>query len=1830
MTMKIRILLISILGLFVSNAYSQCAVTANFNYSYTDCSTIQFVDNSIPAPNYNLVQWDWDFGDGNTGSGQVVSHTFVPGAVVTVEVTVTADSSGVTCTDVYSVPITIRQLPDVFVSSNPNPGCIDEPVSFFGSSGFNIISWSCDFGDGTSSSQQNPVHTYTSAGSYDVILTVTDINGCITTLDPPYVQDIGAIPDVDFTWDPSPGCLDAPIQFTGTSAATIATWQWNFGDGGTAFQQNPMHTYNTPGVYTVTLLVTSTDGCTNSTSRQVMVNPLPNPSFTSTSPACASDTVHFTNLSTSPNGFINQWIWDFGDGNTTTVDFPDDPNVSHLYANGGTFEVFLTVTDSDGCQNTTSRLVQVIPNPVADFTFLEDCFGDPVLFTDLSSPNGGPDLFSWSWDFGDPSSGVNNFSTLPSPSHIFTAPGTFTVTLIVTNTQGCADTAMQDITVAALPNVDFTMANDTVCFGEIASFTGTGSNVISWVWDFGDGGTATGPSPTHLYSQPGTYTVTLIGTGTDGCMNSISHDIFIRQNPVADFSFVSGCLTDSVYFTDQSTSNVGYIASWNWDFGDGSASSNLQNPAHLYANSGTYNVQLDVVDEFGCTHSIIQTVEVAAAPTADFDYNEYCLGNETEFFDNSELNGGSVITTWQWNFGDPLSGDNTSDLQNPTHIFTDAGTFTVTLIVSNTDGCSDTTAQDIIVDPLPVVNFTMTNDTICLGETLQFNGTGTNVTFWNWDFGDGVTDNIQNPIHLYTTTGTFTVTLTGTSSDGCSNSISQDIVVREVPTADFLFNDVCLGDTTYFQDQSSANVGFINGWNWDFGDGSTSDLQNPSHLYTVAGVFDVSLIAFDSFGCTDTIVQTVQVFANPNADFIYQETCLGDSVYFNDNSNNNNGPDIISWSWVFDDPLSGVNNFSDLQNPSHLFTGPGTYDVSLVVTNEQGCFDSIVQNIVIDTLPDIDFTITNDTICLWEIAEFFSINNGPISIASWYWDFGDGIYSNDANPIHLYTQAGFYTVTLTGTGADGCESTVSKTILVRESPVADFDYNNSCFGDSIQFLDQSYSNQANIVSWDWTFGDGDTDTLQNPIHFYQAPGSYNVSLIVFNEFGCSDTTNRIIQIFDNPSAAFTFNLECDTSGQVTFFDDSQAGNDSPIDSWTWDFGDGYTSSEINPVHIYNFTDSCYNVVLTIVDTNGCTSVDTNLVCVRDKLSIDFTASEICFGEATFFDADFLPLNDTIVYFRWDFGNGTPFYTSPEDTVSYTYDNPGTYRVVLTALDIYGCSATYVDTISVNELPIPDFRYIMSTCEEPAQFIDESDGMGTNIASWSWDFGDYSSGINNFSNLQNPTHTYPPDDSTYQVKLIVTNFNGCVDSIVKTIVRTPCLDAEIYLPDHITCDGSEICFADSSVIYSNYMEITEWEWDFGDGNTLTYDFYQNPICHTYDASGTYEASLIVTAQSGQNILKDTAFQTVIVGPIPAAGFAVTGATCFESLTQFSDLSEGNGADIDQWWWDFGDDTNPDDTSSLQNPTYIYPSAGVYDVQLVVTSIYGCTDTIFNTIEIFDRPEANFSNTVGCVDHETFFFDESIESGSAISNWHWNFGDPTSLADSSDRPNPVYIYNEEGIYNVSLIVLDNNFCSDTVEYDVEVYERPVAAFEVFEQYEVQQGEIYLNNQSVGATTYFWDFGNGEVSEEENPVVQYSEDGFYTITLIAYGENGCPDTTSVEYEMMFKTLYVPNAFIPGNLGWTYEDGRFIVKGVNLSRYRIQVFDAWGDLIWESDALIDGRPAASWNGRNEGNPNLDLCPAGAYTWKIDAVFKDGTKWKGSDNGDGNTKPYGTVTLIR
>ncbi|RLD83828.1 MAG: hypothetical protein DRJ02_12400, partial [Bacteroidetes bacterium] len=346
----------------IINVFGQCAFTPSFTYSYTfqQCSEVQFFDTSDAAANgYTILAWDWDFGDGSPhGTNPTVTHAYVPGITVNVILTVTATNDGgaTTCNDTYSETLNINALPDAFIASTPNPSCVGATTFFTGTSGAMIQAWNWDFGDGTTSNLKDPSHIYTVSGAYTVNLDVTDVNGCQNSATP-YTQDIGDLPTADFSWDPDPACLNAPIQFTDLSAPNIASWDWNFGDGSTSVMQNPTHAYATTGSFNVILTVTSTDGCTSSITQVITVDPLPVPDFTTDAPVCSGDSVHFTNLSSSPNGYIAQWIWDFGDGNTVTIDYPNNPNVAHLYASTGTYAVLLTVTDSDNCQNTTSKLI---------------------------------------------------------------------------------------------------------------------------------------------------------------------------------------------------------------------------------------------------------------------------------------------------------------------------------------------------------------------------------------------------------------------------------------------------------------------------------------------------------------------------------------------------------------------------------------------------------------------------------------------------------------------------------------------------------------------------------------------------------------------------------------------------------------------------------------------------------------------------------------------------------------------------------------------------------------------------------------------------------------------------------------------------------------------------------------------------------------------------------------------------------------------------------------------------------------------------------------------------------------------------------------------------------------------------------------------------------------------------------------------------------------------------------------------------------------------------------------------------------------------------------
>ena len=1747
--------------------------------------------------------------------------------------TIAADSNGFICTDSVVLPVIVPSLPDIFFTWTPDPTCLGGTTYFYGESGFYIDSWHWDFDDGNFSTNQYATHVYTNTGTYTVTLTIQDTLGCTNTLS--NIITVDSIPDVSFTMSDSVSCHGTEIQFTSTTSTNVETWYWDFGDGSFSPDQNPIHYYPTGGSYTVTLTVTDSTGCSNTATNNILILPSPTADYSYQNITCSS--VVFTDESTAPMGYnLVEWFWDFDDGFTATVQNP-----SHSFAGGiGVYNVMLIVTaDSSGysCQDTIIQTVLTPGLPTVFFTWDPE----PTMLGDVTSFYGtsGNTIIDWYWDFDD-----GNFATTQDATNTFATIGTFDVELIVTDIDGCINSVIHQVTITNVPDLDYHW--DNACQGdEIQFYIDSPPTdipaVVSWSWSFGDGGVSSDMEPTHVYVTASTYNVSLTIVDTMGATNTVIKPITVNPLPTALFSIDSPtCEGNPVQFHDYSTTPTGFITEWLWNFGDGNTTTvvfpNDPDVTHTYAATGTYIVTLTITNSDSCTNSTQNPVTTIPSPMAMFTSSSGCASGPVSFTDTSIENGGGTIISWAWNFDDPASGpNNTSTLQNPVHQFSAAGDYNVQLIITNVNGCSDTTQNTVTVADQPEVEFTYTE--VCLGSQTSFTSiTTSNVATYTWSFGDGGTSNLQNPTHTYGATGDYIVTLTIVTTDGCTASVTHTVRINPLPNPNFAHTGpVCLNDTVYFTDLSSSPNGAITTWHWDFGDGTEVTINAPdspdvSHIYTNNTTFAVTLTVTDSDTCENTIVKQVQVVSSPLANYTFAESCYNDPTYFTDLSSTNGGPDIYSWQWFFGDPNSGIENTSTLQNPTHIFSTPDvTYTTTLIIINTLGCTDSISMDIVVDSLPNANIGILDDSICLGESVVFSGISTSNIS--SWYWEFGDGGSSIEQNPSYTYGTAGFYIVTLTVTevGTDECENFTTASVYVNQIPDAMFEFDNTCLGEISLFSDQSSSQYGFIETWKWYFGDGSDTTVNYPGsgdvgHIYLNNDTYTVKLVVTDNFGCKDSISLSLQVYDVPVPSFSWQQVCDPLGQVHFFDESEQGGDnSPIVSWNWELDDGYYSTEIDPSYVYDILDTCYTVLLTVTDNNGCFATDTNIaVCLYAEMDIDFTSSQVCENDTTIFTVTGT-LNDSIAYI-WNFNDGSPpnqVVWNP--TMSHVFPNSGMFIVELMTIDTSNdCSATILHQVVVDSLPKAQFTNTIGSCDIPTEFTDISLGGGEFIESWLWDFGDIIS-PNNTSTLQNPTHLYGPSDSTYQVKLVVTNFNGCMDSILQDVYVEACVIADFSLPDTTNCARSELCFVDNSTLISTGGEIVQWRWDFGDGYTYNYGIYQDQICHTYATQGDYEVQLVLIALVGGNTLNDTIIKTFTVNPTPIAGMLFENS-CLNDITMFYDNTTNNGSPVTSWHWNFGNTASQNDTANVQDTSYLYPQFGNYIPELLVRNGFGCIDSIFDTVTIYKLPEAAFSYEEQCMSYYTYFVDESLGDSSVIIRYNWSFGDTITIGDTSDMQNPSYIYDTTGYYTVELIVGDGNLCRDTISQDVEIYPIPTANFVIRDT--IQQGNIYLDNISIGAIGYYWDFDYdyGESSTQTNPTHQYDVDGNYTIMLVSYNDYNCPDTTYQIYDLLFTNLFVPNAFVPSNSNPELQTFKPI--GINLKSYHLEVYSAWGNLVFQSTQLDNGAPAEGWDGKYKNNE----LPTGSYVWRISAVFEDGSIWKGTDNGDGNTATSGTITLIR
>jgi PKD repeat protein len=857
-------------------------------------------------PNYTYL---WQPSGGNSSAASNLSGG-------TYSVTVT-DANG--CTTVATVAVNSNGTSNAIFSVNTV--CLGQQTNFTdqSTSSGTITGWSWNFGDGNTSTQQNPVHTYTASGTYTATLTVTDNNGCTSTVT--NVVTVNPQPSANFS--STTVCLGTATQFTDLSSGGATTWSWNFGDGNTSTQQNPSNNYSAAGNYTATLTLSAAGGCTATVSYPVTVYPQPTAVFSVTT-VCLGNATQFTDLST---GGASSWSWNFGDGNTST-----QQNPSHTYSASGTYTATLNVTSSPGnCTSIVSQVVTVYPQPVASFTATSVCINNPTQFTDLST--GG--ATSWSWNFGD-----GNTSTQQNPSNTYAAAGNYTVTLVVTSSPGgCTNTISQPVTVYAQASANFSAT--TVCVNTPATqFTDLSTGASTWSWNFDD--PASGPlntsalqNPSHVYSTAGNYSVTLIVASGQGCADTIVIPVTVNPKPAAAFNVSMVCFNNPTVFTDQSGGNP---VQWDWDFGDTPpATSNLQNPSHTYYAPGTYTATLIVTNASGCKDTIQQVVTVNPLPMANFSSNTVCFGNPTCFTDLSTISSGNV-TGWSWNFGDPSSPNNISNLQNPCHVFTAPGNYVVILTATSNNGCQSTTNLPVIVNSLPVASFTA--PAVCLNANTVFNNTSTNSSSWYWDFGDGGNSTLQNPIHVYQGFGTYVVTLIASSSAGCLDTVIDTLTVYALPVVNFKSDTVCFGKPSSFTDLSIVPLGTVGAWNWNFGDpasgaNDTSSLQNPVHVFSAPGTYTVTLTVTSNNGCVSTLSMQAMVYALPNADFSYDPASplqLADLAEFTDLSSGG----ASQWNWWFGDDSTAAS-----QNPTHLYGDTGVYIITLAIVDNHGCVDTI-------------------------------------------------------------------------------------------------------------------------------------------------------------------------------------------------------------------------------------------------------------------------------------------------------------------------------------------------------------------------------------------------------------------------------------------------------------------------------------------------------------------------------------------------------------------------------------------------------------------------------------------------------------------------------------------------------------------------------------------------------------------------------------------------------------------------------------------------------------------------------------------------------------------------
>lgn len=1226
--------------------------------------------------------------------------------------------------------------------------------------------------------------------------------------------------DANFTVDHISGCSPLVVSFTNTSTGATS-YNWDLGNGTNSTLTNVSGSYITPGTYTATL--TAHNGSSTSThSVTITVYASPIVSFVASSTSvCPGSSVVFTSTSSPGVPGPLTYIWNFGDGFTSTT-----PSPSHVYATPGFYNVTLSITNSQGCVTTTtvSSYIHVFNHSTPGFTAAATYFCTPPGHAVFTNSTTGTGAFTYLWSFGD-----GGTSTLANPTHDYTSIGSYTVKLTVVDGNGCTDTLTRPAYIfVGNMNASFIPVTTACVFNNVTFYNSSTAHSSS-SWNFGDGGTSATDTGRHVYSAPGTYTVTLI-IYNGYCYDTATSTITILPQPTGNFTVAptAPCPAPaSVIFSG----TVPAGSSVAWYYGDGLSGTGTAS-SHTYNADGSYNVQMVITNPNGCKDTVSHT----------FTINDLNLGITTtpltasgcapltvSFNTNVTSNGGSPypspITSYTWNYGDGSApGVSTA---TPSHVFTAVGIYSTVCTVLTSNGCTVRDTVVVAVGRPPIIDFTAFPTHVCYHHPVSFTGhllSGPADT-WSWTWGDGSSqvDSTSSTSHTFINPGLFTVTLVA-NYNGCPSLpyTWTDSFRVDSPKAIIASAYHCDPYTRVtFQDHSLGDDMPL----WFFGDGTTSTSDTPNHTYPSPAVYTATLTTYNiASGCRDTTTVVLNLVP-PVLTMHVNDTaiCSGDTIHFTPTVT---GSTAVQNFW---DVNGTCLDYDTSANFNYWFPTAGLYSIRYRIRDQHGCWDTVSRNNwILSSHPTAAFTGSPLTGCAPLPVTFTDLSTGVAgtSITNYKWAFGDAVTSTVSvgtpTVTHVYTAAGTYGVKEIVTDNIGCKDSITQpAYLTVWRPHAQFSVSTAfpCINANVHFTNVS---SAGTTSAFWIFGDGATTSTAagaGTDHAYTSYGSYTVKLVVTDGHGCPDTFTLAVPItVAHPAAHFYMDDSFSICPPlpVHFFNTSVGAT-----TYSWAFGDGGTSVSAAPGDLYT-TAGIYTVTLVASDANGCKDTARGHVVIYGSGGgFAYTPLSGCTPLAVHFNAAL----SNVPNITWDFADGTTFATSMSDTTTHIYVNPGAYVPKLILSDNTGCqsSSLGVDTIKVDAVR-PGFTTNPNPIclNDNVTFMDTSGSYFSTITAWHWTFAP-----GDTSNIAGPTHLYTAV-GTFPISLSVQDGWGCLGGFTKNVTVNP-------PPTIVACPDTTVCVGDPASLSAT--------------GGVTYNWAPTPVscnpCQTTQASPTVVTTYTVT-------------------------------------------------------------------------------------------------------------------------------------------------------------------------------------------------------------------------------------------------------------------------------------------------------------------------------------------------------------------------------------------------